>query len=97
MEQHPFHAQILDAAVAIASEHGWRSITRDRVAERAFVAQGSVNAHFGTIDALRDAVMQAAVERGLLDIVAAGLAEQHPAARAAPPEVKRAALDILAG
>lgn len=95
MTDHPFHAQILNAAIDIAQTDGWRAVTRDRVAEQAYVAQGSVNAHFGTIDALRTAVMEEAVRREIVAIVAQGLAEQHPAARAAPVDLKRRALEQM--
>lgn len=87
---------VLEAAIALAQERGFAHVTRDLVAERAQVAAGSVNNAFGTMDGLRDAVMAAAVERELVDIVGQGLAAGHPAARAAPEDLKRDALAKLA-
>lgn len=87
---------VLDAALSIAQERGFASITRDGVAERAQVAAGSVNNAYGNMDGLRDAVMVAAVEREMVDIVGQGLAAGHPAARNAPGELKARALAKLA-
>lgn len=88
--------RVLEAAVAVANERGYSSLTRELVAERAEVATGSVNNAYRTMADLRDAVMAAAVERNLTSIVAAGLAVGHPAAKAAPPAVKQGALALLA-
>lgn len=88
--------QVLEAAVALAGERGFRNFSRRDVADRANVADGSVNNAFGTMDALHDAVMSEAVTRKLLPIVAAGLAARHPTASAAPEDVKYQALATLA-
>lgn len=88
--------RILEAAVSLAGEVGYLKITREAVADRAEVATGSVNNAYGTMDGLRDAVMAAAVERGLAAIVAQGLAASHPAARSAPQALKDSALRSLA-
>lgn len=87
---------VLEAAVELAGSHGYAKITRQQIAERAGVAVGSVNNAFGTMEALRDAVMATAVARGIARIVGQGLADQHPAAVAAPPELKQSALAALA-
>lgn len=87
---------VLEAALLLADEHGFDKITRQQVAEQAGVAVGSVNNAFGTMDALRDAVMATAVARGLAKIVGQGLANKHPAAVAAPQELKESALAALA-
>lgn len=88
--------QILEAAIALAGERGFRQFSRRDVADRARVADGSVNNAFGTMPALHDAVMAAAIERKLLDIIAGGLAMAHPMARAAPQDLKDSALARLA-
>lgn len=87
---------VLNAAVEIAQERGYASLTRDGVADRAGVAAGSVNNAYGSMDALRDAVMAHAVDQRLVDIVGQGLAAGHPAARAAPDDLKQEALAKLA-
>jgi AcrR family transcriptional regulator len=88
--------QILEAAIALASERGFRQFSRRDVADRAKVADGSVNNAYGTMDGLHEAVMAAAVERKLLTIIAGGLVMGHPGARAAPQDLKDSALANLA-
>lgn len=87
---------VLDAALRLAGQRGYRNITRQQVADEAQVAVGSVNNAYGTMDGLRDAVMAAAVERELLPVIAQGLADRHPSALAAPLSVKDSALASLA-
>lgn len=87
---------VLDAALLLAAQRGYRNITRRQVADEAGVAVGSVNNAFGTMDGLRDAVMAAAVERELPAIIAQGLAERHPAALGAHPGLRTRALASLA-
>ena len=88
--------RILEAAVQLSAERGYTNITRAEVADRAGVADGSVNNAFGTMDGLRDAVMARAVEQRHGGIVAQGLAARHPAALAAPQELKDQATAALA-
>lgn len=101
MSKHVRHDQILDAALALAKRSGWKALTRDRVAEAALVGAGSVNTVFGTIEDLKSAVMREAVNRAiagddmLVDLIAEGLCERHPAARAAPEDIKRKALERM--
>lgn len=88
--------RVLEAALEVAAESGYQALTRELVASRAGVSTGSVNNAYGTMQGLRDAVMAAAVARNLASIVGAGLAANHPAAREAPPAVRKAALAALA-
>lgn len=87
---------VLDAALAMAVRVGYRTMTRQDVAALAGVAVGSVNNAYGTMDGLRDAVMQAAVDHGVASVVAQGLADKHPIACGAPQPLKDAALASLA-
>lgn len=88
--------KILAAAVALAGERGFRSFSRDDVAKAAGVSAGSVNNAYGTMDGLHDAVMSHAVEQKHAAIVAQGLAIRHPAALAAPADLKESARASLA-
>lgn len=86
---------ILEAAVAEANEKGFAGVRQEAVAKRAGVSKGLVTHAFGTMDALKSAVMELAIERGMTKIVAAGLALDHPVARNAPPGLRaRAAAAI---
>lgn len=87
---------IMAAAVELAARDGWRSLTRDGVAQAAGVAVGSVNHEFGTMGALRTAVMQDAIKNRRLDILAQGIADGHEAARNAPSEMREAAIRAVA-
>ena len=89
-------ASIMSAAITLASREGYRAMTREQVAGLAGVAVGSINHEFGTMDALREAVMREAVEGERLDIVAQGLADKHPVACGAPGDMKEAAVRALA-
>lgn len=92
------HRIILDAAIQESLEVGYRNFTRRKVASRAGVAVGSVNHAFGTIDALRDAVMRTAIAREITALVRQGLADNHPAVQSAPPGLKQLAMqEAIAG
>ena len=86
---------ILCTAYDMASRDGFNTLTRDRVAAEASVAMGSVNHHYGTMDALRDAVMRMAIEREDLPVIAQGIAAGHPIAQGAPLDVRTKALATL--
>lgn len=87
--------QILEAAVAVAINVGYRNIGRTDVAEAAGVSQALISAYFGNLASLRDKVMAFAIEREVLEIVAQGLAGADPAARVAPQELKQKAAEFL--
>ena len=89
-------ASVLTAALVEAACAGYDKFTREAVAARAGVSDSSVNHEFGTMDALREAVMAEAVEQGHLVIIAQGLANAHPLARAAPEHLRLEAVRALA-
>ncbi len=90
------NAAILRAAVEEAQETGLNSLTRDAVATRANVAQGTVNNAYGTIADLRAAVLEHAVTHEVLPLIAQGLAAGSPIAKNAPESLKTRALASLA-
>jgi len=87
--------RVCRAAVAVAGAEGLAAVSRSRVAEAARVSLGTVSNAYGTMQALRDAVMHEAVSRPILSILAQGLAMGDPIARAAPEPVRQAALASL--
>lgn len=87
--------KVLSAALLDAQAHGYRNITRERVAALAGVSLGSVNQAFGDMASLKTAVMVEAVNMSLLDIIAQGLADKHETALNAPPSLKESALATL--
>lgn len=86
---------IIETAYHITKREGFAALTRDGVADEAGIARGAINHQFGTMDELRDAVMQLAIEDGELPIIAHGLSIGHPVARTAPDDIKRQALNTL--
>lgn len=83
---------ILDTAYKMAQRDGFAAITRDGVAAEAGVAMGSVNHHYGTMQVLRDAVMQRAVEEEQLELIAQGIAMGDNVAKSAPLELRQRAI-----
>jgi AcrR family transcriptional regulator len=88
-------AKVLAAGIEEAKANGYQWITREAVARRAGVADGSVNHAFGRMVELKRAVLRAAVEQGIPEIVAQGLADGHPIAKGAPPDLKERALATI--
>lgn len=95
-------AKILNAALALADRHGLRHLTRSAVAREAGVSAGSVS-NFGReqsdqspdrdhMSRLRAAVMRAAIDRGILSVLAEGVATGDPVAMAAPADLRATAL-----
>ena len=89
------HADILTAALDLARAEGLGSLTRKRVAQAAAVSPGLVTFRFLSTSLMRDAVMQAAVDRADLRVLADGIALRHATALAAPVEMRMAALESM--
>lgn len=98
--------QILNAAIEIAKEKGFKALRRDDIAEKASCATGQVNKIFGNMAQLNSAVMRQTVNLlkkdvrpssniGLLKILAQGLIDGNAQAQKAPPEIKKEALDTI--
>lgn len=87
---------ILVAAVRVARKPGgWNSLTRSSIAVEAQCTGGLVTLHFGTMDELRDAVMQTAIRYEYLDLIAQGIASGHPLCVKLSPVLKHKAIGCL--
>ncbi|MGL4249145.1 MAG: TetR family transcriptional regulator [Aeromonas sp.] len=86
---------ILQTAFQIATLEGFDALRRDKVAIRAGVATGSVSHHFDTMDGLRDAVMELAIQNESLSIIAVGISRGNSVAQNAPSELKRRAVETM--
>lgn len=86
---------ILEVAYTMAHRDGFGTLTRDGVAAEAGVAMGSVNHHWGKMSALREAVMQRAVEEENLELIGQGMALGDSVAKSAPLELRTRALTTL--
>jgi len=87
---------LLDAGLSVAADKGYAFMRKADVAAAADRATGSINATFGTMDAFRAAVMAEAVARGVLVVVAQGLANGDTVAMSAPDDLKRQAAEGIA-
>lgn len=81
-------AELLDVALRLAAAEGWRTLTRDRVANAAGVSPALVTTRLGTMDALRRSVMRAAVKSRTVAVVAEGLLVGDKQARKADTELR---------
>ncbi|WPJ51428.1 hypothetical protein RCIP0033_00066 [Klebsiella phage RCIP0033] len=86
---------ILEVAYTMAQRDGFGTLTRDGVAAEAGVAMGSVNHHWGKMSALREAVIQRAVEEENLELIGQGMALGDSVAKSAPLELRTRALTTL--
>ena len=87
---------ILQAAIRLAVTDGYFTLTRESAAQAAGVSPGLVSRYFYATALLRATVMREAVSRGILSIIAEGLATRCPIACAAPAELRAAAVASLA-
>lgn len=88
--------RILEAAIRLAEVDSFQWLTRDDVADKAGVSPGTVSNAYGTMRALKRAVLEEAVKRRILPIIAEGLGARHPIALAAPEDLRREALASIA-
>lgn len=86
---------ILEVAYVMAQRDGFGTLTRDGVAAEAGVAMGTVNHHWVKMSALREAVMQRAVEEENLELIGQGMALGDSVAKSAPLELRTRALTTL--
>lgn len=86
------YKQLLDSAVEVAEQCGFNKMTHVLVALKAKVSKATVFNYFKTIDQLRDDVMQVAIERELLPVIAAGVVSRNIKALNTPVELKQKAM-----
>jgi len=84
--------KVLTAAYRLAREGGLHSLSRSRIARRARVSAGSVSYAYGSMGALVDQVVLAAMMDGSRGqkIVAEALLEGHPRVRGLSLDERRA-------
>ena len=88
---------ILDAALILAEELGYMNMTRTQIADAAGVTPGLITYYYHTMPQLRRDVMRAAVRRGILPIIAQGLAARDPHAQKASKVMQKRAAALLVG
>jgi AcrR family transcriptional regulator len=65
---------ILDAAIQLSIKIGYRSITRDAVADIAGISSALIAKYFPRMTQLKQAVMQTAISREVVEVIIQGLA-----------------------
>lgn len=88
--------QILNAALKCAEYKGLSNMTREDVAQWAFVAPATVG-HYFAMEELRIAVVELAVEVHCLRVVRDGLFMGYDAAVNAPESLRQKAIATIAG
>jgi len=88
-------AQILNAALVVASKVGYARLTREDIAKRADVPASLISYHLGTMPALRRKIMREAIRTECLPVVAQGLAIRDRFALKAPAELRARAVASL--
>lgn len=96
MEPDNRRAAILTAAVKLAESNGYQTLTRDDVAQAAGISPALVTRYFYAMPELRRRVMEEAVRREILPVIAQGLAFGCPVAGKAPAWLRAKALTALA-
>jgi AcrR family transcriptional regulator len=86
---------ILDAAIRLSAEIGYKSITRDAVANAAGISSTLVGKYYPTMIQLKTAVMEEAIARRSVEVVAQGLATRHPLALRIDDELRQEVVDYL--
>ena len=91
-------AALLERARRTAERVGLYTMSRADVAKAAGVSDALVSHHFGTMNDLRGALIQAAIggQSSYLGVLAQALTMRDRRAAVAPAEVKRAALNTAA-
>lgn len=88
--------EILKAAVELAVEVGYNTMTRDAIAIHAGVSMGLVTHYFETMVQLKRAVIRAAITQEIPEIIAQGLANKDDHAKKAPEALKQQAIELIA-
>lgn len=86
---------ILATALLLAEAQGYARLTREQITTAAGVTGPVLSHHFGTMPQFRRSLMQYAIEKESLAVVAQGLAAGDPQAQGASEALRRRALDGL--
>jgi AcrR family transcriptional regulator len=87
--------QILAAAISCALKRGYRCITRDEVSTIVGSCSSLINWYFPTMADLKTAVIQTAIDREILEIIAQGLSVGDSLTENLPNELKQKVSNFL--
>lgn len=86
---------IIEAAVIVAKDKGYRNMTRAQIAAQAGISAPLVTHYMGGMDTVRDSVMLYAVQTFIPEIVAQGLMDGNGLAQSASDHLKEKAKETL--
>ena len=86
---------IVDAALKLATKHGFRRFSREQIANELGVTGGTLNYYFDPIETVHDAVVTASIAARNWPVFVQALAEKHPLAVSVDARIKREALATL--
>jgi DNA-binding transcriptional regulator YbjK len=89
------YARVFDAAARVAKDKGLHHMTRELIAKEAEVPESLVSYYLGTMKDTRFKLMTAAIDLPDLDLLREGLKQNHPVARSASAELRKAAFENL--
>jgi AcrR family transcriptional regulator len=79
--------EVLSVALQLAVEVGYTRITRERISSVIGITKQAIQHHIGTVAELRRDVMQEAIARECLPVIAQGMALRDPLTLSAPAEL----------
>jgi AcrR family transcriptional regulator len=88
-------AALLECALRIAQSQGYTKLTRLQLARAAGVSEGQISNVFGSMKQLRIAIIQTAIEKKNLVIIAQGIAAGDKKTSLLPLNIKRQALEQM--
>jgi|SRR5690606_5627829 len=87
--------QILDAAINISIQKGYRQLTRQAVANKLCCAGALINHYYGDIDSLRDIVLKTAIEKEIMPILAENYGTRGKETSNLSPALKEKVINYL--
>lgn len=88
-------SHIVDVAVDLAEHVGITQLTREDVVKRAQCSRATFGAYLGGLENLKVKVLERAIEREVLVVIAQGIAAKHPAVSQISDDLKARAVAAL--
>jgi len=88
---------LIRAALALAKAHGYKCVTREQIAQKCDVSPALVSYHMGTMTEMRRTLIRHAISEKVLRVIGQAVAAGDPEARRVPVELRKEALQALAG
>lgn len=84
--------QIIQTALSLARKRGsFLNVRRRDIAKELGVSRALISHYLCNVKAIQYAILECAIQREAIDIVAQGLLAKHPAVLEAPDEIRKAA------